>query len=107
MKENALGIYKFAIKYKYIVTGVVFAVWLLLFDETNYSYKAKLEDEVSSLKKEKKYFIDEIEKNKKRYESFNKKEVIEKFAREEYYMKKPNEDVFVIVEKEKKGNVKK
>ena len=101
MKENALGIYKFAVKHKFIVTGAVFAIWLLLFDETNYSYKSKLENEVSSLEKEKKYFTDEIKKNKKRYESFNKKEVVEKFAREEYYMKKPNEDVFIIVEKKK------
>lgn len=102
MRENAVGIYNFIIKHKFVATGFIFLIWILFFDETNWAYNSKLENQVFSLKKEKKYYIQEIKKNKKRYESFNKAVVIERFAREEYYMKKKNEDVFLIVEKEHK-----
>jgi len=40
----------------------------------------------------------ELEEQKQAFD--NNLETLEKFAREEYRMKRPNEDVYVIIEKE-------
>ena len=59
---------------------------------------------LNKLKKEKQYYLEEIEKAEKKMDDLkNNKESLEKFAREEYLMKKENEDIFIFVdEKDKK-----
>ena len=61
-----------------------------------YSYDEKirqLEDEIKAYKKE-------IEENRKKLEDLHtSQERLERFAREEYFMKKPDEDVFIIMDK--------
>ncbi|MBC7381887.1 MAG: hypothetical protein H7296_02710 [Bacteroidia bacterium] len=50
------------------------------------------------MKAEKEYYVAEIENNKKEiYELQHNTKSLETFAREKYYMKKDNEDVFVFV----------
>ena len=52
---------------------------------------------ISELNKQIKYYREETQKNKEKLTELNSgKENIEKFARENYLMKKPGEDVFII-----------
>jgi cell division protein FtsB len=52
-----------------------------------------------SLENEKEYYQEKIsEVEKDREELMTDKELLEKFAREKYLMKKPTEDVFIIQE---------
>ena len=54
-----------------------------------------------TLKNEKKYYeekIKEVEKDKK--ELMGNEELLEKFAREKYLMKKPGEDIFILEKKD-------
>ena len=64
-------------------------------------YKRYTYDERSrSLEKEIKHFQKEIEVNSKKLNDLHTdKEGLERFAREEYFMKKPNEDVYIIKNK--------
>jgi cell division protein DivIC len=53
------------------------------------------------LEKEKKYYEEKISEVKNEREALlNSDELLEKFAREKYFLKKESEDVFVIVEKD-------
>ena len=79
-----------------------FTLWVALFDRNDLFSQLELRKQVKQLEAEKKYYMAEVEKNKKDLNALiNDPKSLEKFAREKYYMRKDNEDVFVIV-KEKK-----
>ena len=60
---------------------------------TAYTYNAELQ----KLEKEKEYFNDAIEKTSKElYDLTENPATLEKFARENYFMKKEDEEVFVF-----------
>ena len=95
--ERFLG----AIRNKYLIAIVAFAVWMLFFDRhdvaTQYSYYSQLK----GLKAEKAFYTAEIERITKAIEDLNTNpQEQQRVARERYQMNKENEDVFVIVEQE-------
>jgi cell division protein DivIC len=87
------------IKNKYIMTLLIFLIWLLFFDRNNLVDRIKDINQNNQLEKDKKYFNERIDADAKRLEQLktNNKN-LEKFAREQYFMKKPKEDIFVVVE---------
>lgn len=101
---TALKIWKKILPYvknKYILTIFIFIIWILFFDRNNLIDRAKELRHLKQLEKDKKYYIERIDKDSKRLEQLktNNKN-LEKFAREQYLMKKDNEDIFVIVEED-------
>ncbi|MBK5279547.1 MAG: septum formation initiator family protein [Bacteroidia bacterium] len=83
----------------YIVTSICFLVWLTFLDSNDLVSRFKLGAKIRSLQNEKEYYqkkISEVEKD--RMELMTNKELLEKFAREKYLMKKETEDVFIIQE---------
>lgn len=100
--NTALNIWKKIlpfIKNKYIIAFLVFLIWLMFFDRNNLVDRIRELNHLSQLEKDKEYFKERIETDSKRLEQLktNNKN-LEKFAREQYYMKKENEDIFVVVE---------
>jgi cell division protein FtsB len=89
------------VKNKYILTLLIFIIWILFFDRNNLIDRVKELSHLRQLEKDKKYYIERIDKDSKRLEQLktNNKN-LEKFAREQYLMKKDNEDIFVIVEED-------
>jgi len=87
------------IKNKYIITFLVFLILLLFFDRNNLVDRIKELSYYNQLEKDKKYFKERIDEDSKRLEQLktNNKN-LEKFAREQYFMKKADEDIFVVVE---------
>jgi hypothetical protein len=84
---------------KYILTLLVFIVWLLVFDRNNFIDRAKYLKALDEMEEQKIYYTEKIRHDSARlYELRTDAENLEKFAREQYLMKKENEDVFVIVE---------
>jgi cell division protein FtsB len=87
------------LKNKFLLTAVGFIVWLSFFDRndffTTYGYHKKLK----SLKKEDAYYREEIKKYTSDLNNLmTNYKTLEKYAREEYLMKKDNEDVYVIID---------
>ncbi len=83
---------------KYGFTIIAFLVWMVFFDSNN------LIDRVESIKQRRKlesdieYFKHRIETDSRNLNELRtNREVLEKFAREQYFMKKENEDIFIIV----------
>ncbi|MFD1163774.1 MULTISPECIES: FtsB family cell division protein [Hwangdonia] len=80
----------------FILILVVFAVWMLFFDTNSWLIHHELNSDIEALENEKKYYKREIEKDKKAIKKLSTEEGMEKFARESYYMKKDDEEIFII-----------
>ena len=84
---------------KYVLALLVFFVWLLVFDRNNLIDRVKYERELNEMERQKAYYLERIkEDSRKLNELKTNDENLEKFAREQYFMKKENEDIFVIVD---------
>lgn len=84
---------------KYTFTFLGFLVWLTFFDKHDFILQHNYTKKLNELKHERDYFAVQIEMNKaKMNELFTNNKNIEKFARETYFMKRANEDVFVVVD---------
>lgn len=80
----------------YAITLVAFAIWMLFFDNNSYLIHRELNKEIDGLEEEKDYYKKEIIKDQNELDKLNDKDGLEKFAREEYYMKRENEDIYII-----------
>ncbi|MTI26960.1 FtsB family cell division protein [Fulvivirga kasyanovii] len=79
-----------------------FLIWMLFIDANDLVSQIKLKNQLETLEDEKSYYLQKIEEVKKdREELLSNDQLLEKFAREKYYMKKESEDLFVVVEEEK------
>lgn len=89
------------LKSKFFMVGALFFVWMLFFDRNDLISQFKLKQQLRNLEKEKAYYeAKSIELEQDSKDLFEDPKKLETFAREEYLMKKDNEDVFVIVESE-------
>jgi cell division protein DivIC len=85
----------------YFITGTAFLVWMLLFDGNDLGKQYDMYRKWRELQAEKEYYESSIEAVKHdRAELLSSPALLEKFAREKYLMKRPGEDVFVLVPKE-------
>ncbi len=72
-------------------------VWVGFIDRNNLIKTFKIRKELNSLKTDKEYYLQEIDnKNRIKEELLNNKISLEKFAREEYFMKRNDEEIFII-----------
>jgi len=84
---------------KYVLALLVFFVWLLVFDRNNLIDRVKYERELNEMERQKAYYLERIEEDSRKLNELKTNdENLEKFAREQYFMKKENEDIFVIVD---------
>ena len=89
-----------------IIILAVFALWMLFIDSNSLLIHHELNEDISDLEDEKEYYKNEIEKDNKAIKELSTDEGVEKLAREKYYMKKDNEDIYII-EYEDSLNIKK
>ena len=83
----------------WLVTIVFFALTFVMGDSSLYK-RYTYDEKIRSLEKEIKHYQKEIEINSKKLNDLHTdKEGLERFAREEYFMKKPIEDVYIIKNK--------
>ncbi len=90
------------IKNKYTLASGIFLLWICFFNDIDLFYILRSRAELIALKKE----VKELkEKNERATIALNElttnSHTMEKFARETYYMKRDNEDVFVFKERVK------
>lgn len=80
----------------FILVLVVFIIWMLFIDSNSLLIHRELNEDISDLENEKEYYRKEIEKDKKAIKELSTEDGVEKLAREKYYMKKDNEDIYII-----------
>lgn len=84
------------LKNVFIIIFILYAIWMLFLDSNSYFIHRELNKDIEDLESEKNYYKKEIKKDTKEIKELSTEEGIEKFAREEYYMKRENEEIFII-----------
>jgi len=87
------------IRNKYFLVLAFFTMWMVFFDRHQFHQMLGLSQKVQQMEEDRDYYIEQIEQTKK--DEKDHKLNIEKYAREHYFMKKDNEDVFIF---EEEGN---
>lgn len=80
----------------YVLVLTVFVVWMVFFDTNSLLIHWELKKQIDNLEKQRDFLHEEIEKDKKIIEKLSDPEELEKFAREQYYLKKKNEEIYLI-----------
>ncbi len=80
----------------FVLSLVVFAVWMLFFDSNSWFIHNELNQEIKKLEEEKRYYEGEIEKDSNEIKSLSTEEGLEKYGREHYKMKKEDEEIYII-----------
>jgi len=80
----------------YVLVLTAFVVWMLFFDTNSLLIHKELKKEIKNLEKTQDFLRNEIEKDKKIIKKLSDSNELEKFAREQYYLKKKNEEIYLI-----------
>ncbi|BBE19100.1 cell division protein DivIC, stabilizes FtsL against RasP cleavage [Aquipluma nitroreducens] len=84
---------------KYTIVLAAFVVWVIFFDDNNLRQHQKNLQELAMLQEQVSFYKHKIEADKRKLiELQTNDENLEKFAREQFFMKKANEEIYVIVE---------
>jgi cell division protein DivIC len=81
---------------KYLLISLLFAVWMLFLDNYSYMDQRQLNKQIDELQDNKKYYQDEIKKDNQSIKLLKNQDQVEKYAREKYYMKRENEDIYIV-----------
>ena len=81
---------------KYLIITVLFIIWMLFFDTNSYLIHHELNNDIKKLEKNKEEYLEEIMNDKLFIEKMKDSYEIEKFAREQYYLKRKNEEIYLI-----------
>lgn len=81
----------------YFLFTASFLVWMLFFDSNDFINQIAMRNKLEELKDEKAYYEEKIiEVKEERQNLLSNRHQLEKFARENYLMKKRTEDVYII-----------
>jgi len=81
---------------KYLLILVLFFIWMFFFDTNSFFIHNELNNDINALEDNKEFYKEEIKKDKVFIEKMKDSNEVEKFAREEYFLKKENEEIFII-----------
>ena len=81
---------------KYVIVLVLFIVWMGFFDENSFINQRELDNEIDKLENANEYYKKQIDEDQNIIDNLNDPDSLEKYAREEYKMKRENEDIFII-----------
>jgi hypothetical protein len=85
---------------RFVLTALAALIWMVFFDRYDFFSQLKMSSEISLLEQDIEFYQKELELvNEERLIFKENREEIERFAREQYLMKKENEDLFLVVEK--------
>ena len=80
----------------YLLVSVFFIVWMLFFDTNSFRILWSLESKINQLKQQKKELISQINEDRLMIQKLSDSIELEKFGREQYYLKKADEDIFIV-----------
>lgn len=88
------------IKNKYFIAFAVFCVVVLFLDKNDIFTQLERRKELRDLEASKAFYLREIESERAHLEGLKSDPaVMEKYAREKHFMKRDNEDIFLLPEK--------
>ena len=92
-KKNKILVY---FRNIYAIIGLIFFIWMVFLDTNSLVNFIGLKKKLDRLENEKTKLEIEILKDKELIKKLNDSIEIEKYGREKYFLKKENEDVYII-----------
>ena len=80
----------------FVLIFIPFMIWMLFFDENSYLVHRKFNSEIKDLESTVSFYKTKIAQDKATIMKLNDSLQLERFAREQYLMKKENEDIYII-----------
>ena len=84
------------VKSKYGIIIILFLIWMIFFDSNSFFVHRELNNEINELDNQKSYYEKEIANDNVELQLIQSDSGLEKYAREKLYMKKDNEEIFLI-----------
>lgn len=81
---------------KYVWVLLFFSTWMIFLDNYSYFDHRVLDKQINELEDNATYYKEEIRKDQQKIKQLKNPDQVEKYAREKYYMKKENEDIYII-----------
>ncbi len=81
---------------RYVLVIIFVTVWMVFLDNYSYFEKGILDKKIEELEKNRDYYLNEKRKDSAAIKQLNNPDQTEKYAREKYYMKRENEDIYII-----------
>ena len=80
----------------YILITTVFLIWILFLDSNSVVVNIKLKSQINDLENKINQLEKEIEIDKKLIATLKNLDSLEKYGREKHFMKKENEEIYII-----------
>jgi len=96
VKNKVLGYTILGLANPYILISTIFVVWMLFFDGNSWLIHRELNQEIKKIEGNTNYFDKEIQQDKKQIKNLKDSTELERFAREEHFMKRENEEIYII-----------
>jgi len=80
----------------YILITTVFLIWILFLDSNSVVVNIKLKSQINDLENKINQLQKEIEIDKKLIATLKNLDSLEKYGREKHFMKKQNEEIYII-----------
>lgn len=78
----------------YSIIVISFIIWMLFFDENSYLLHRKLDNEINDSERAIQIYKSKINEYETMIEKLEDSSQLERFAREQYLLKKENEDIY-------------
>ena len=88
---------------RYVLVGLVFVVWMIFFDQNSFITHRELDKQIRDLEMDETYFSENLKHENAKLKMLQENPAeIERIAREKFYLKKDNEDIFIIQQEVRK-----
>ncbi|MBY0067263.1 MULTISPECIES: FtsB family cell division protein [Empedobacter] len=82
---------------RYFVLTVAFAVWMIFFDQNSFFVHRELDKQIKLLEVDQQYYQEHLDTESEKLNQLNSNPAeIERIAREKHFLKKDDEDIFII-----------
>ncbi|NCT10626.1 MAG: septum formation initiator [Flavobacteriia bacterium] len=80
----------------FVMILIPFIIWMIFFDENSFLIHKRFDKEIEELENSVNFYKDKIEEDKNTIKKLQDSLELERFAREQYLMKKENEEIYLI-----------
>ena len=84
------------LKNSYAIIIIIFVIWMIFFDSNSILVHNELNNDINDLNNQKEYYKNEIERDNIELNQIKTDSGLEKYAREKLFMKRENEEIFII-----------
>ena len=80
----------------YILITTIFLIWIIFIDSNSLVVNMKLKSQINELENKIKHLQNEINQDQKLISNLKNLDSLEKYGREKHFMKKQNEEIYII-----------